>query len=100
MHLSVCDQIVLLLVFCFYRCGLFVVGGGLVDVGFVAVVLGIKVGAFCVLLSWAVNPHMVCLVAFVTLLLTSDNPGSSLCVWTWGLNDRHLFCFCPFISPI
>ncbi len=71
MHLFVCDQIVLLLVFRFYRCGLFVVGGGgLVDVGFVAVVLGIKVGAFCVLLSWAGNPHMVCLVAFVMLLLT------------------------------
>jgi hypothetical protein len=78
-HLFVRDQIVLLLVFRFYRCGLFVVVvvvvffvvvGGLVDVGFVAVVLGIKVGAFCVLLSWAVNPHMVCLVAFVMLLLT------------------------------
>jgi hypothetical protein len=60
-HLFVCDQIVLLLVFRFYRGGLFVV---------VAVVLGIKVGAFCVLLSWAGNPHMVCLVAFVMLLLT------------------------------
>jgi hypothetical protein len=80
-HLFVCDRIVLLLVFRFYRCGLFVVVGvgvvvffvivgGLVDVGFVAVVLGIKVGAFCVLLSWAVNPHTVCLVAFVILLLT------------------------------
>ncbi len=71
MHLFVCNQIVLLLVFRFYRCGIFIVVGlGLVEVGFVAVVLGIKVGAFCVLLSWAVNPHMVCLVAFVMLLLT------------------------------